>query len=75
MTVFRVVNTPDYLVAVGWSPLNAEVKLLLGTFRDDWSIGLVLFGIPLVLLGYLIYRSGYIPRLLGFYSSSMGWAG
>jgi Domain of unknown function (DUF4386) len=48
VTVFRVVNTPDYLVAFGSSPLHAEVKLLLGTFRDDWSIGLVLFGIHLV---------------------------
>jgi len=26
---------------------------------------MLLFGIHLVLLGYLIYRSGYIPRILG----------
>jgi hypothetical protein len=75
VTVFRVVNTPDYLAAFGSSPLHAEVKLLLGTFRDDWSIGLVLFGIHLVLLGYLIYRSGYIPRLLGvlLVIDGLGW--
>jgi len=75
VTVFRVVNTPDYLVAFGSSSLHAEVKLLLGTFRDDWSIGLVLFGIHLVLLGYLIYRSGYIPRLLGvlLVIDGLGW--
>ena len=75
VTVFRVVNAPDYLAAFGSNPLHAEVKLLLGTFRDDWSIGLVLFGIHLVLLGYLIYRSGYIPRLLGvlLVIDGLGW--
>lgn len=28
-------------------------------------MGLVLFGIHLGLLGYLVYRSGYIPKILG----------
>lgn len=65
VTVFQLVNSPDYLATFGPGPLHAEIKLLLGTFRDDWSIGLVLFGIHLVLLGYLICRSGYIPTLLG----------
>ena len=75
VTVFRLVNAADYLAAFGASPLHAEVKLLLGTFRDDWSIGLVLFGIHLVLLGYLIYRSGYIPRFLGILLvvDGLGW--
>jgi hypothetical protein len=65
VTVFRMLNTPDYLTTFGSGPLHAEVKLLLGTFRDDWSMGLVLFGIHLLLLGYLIYRSGYMPRFRG----------
>lgn len=48
---------------------------MLDTFRDDWSIGLVLFGIHLVLLGYLMYRSNYIPRLLGILLvlDGLGW--
>ena len=75
VTVFHMVNTPDYLAAFGSSTLHAEVKLLLGTFRDDWSIGLVLFGIHLILLGYLIYRSGYIPKVLGILLivDGLGW--
>src|SRR5579863_7117275 len=75
VTVFNLVNTPDYLTAFGTQGLNAQIKLLLGTFRDDWSIGLVLFGIHLALLGYLIYRSGYIPKLLGVLLAidGLGW--
>jgi uncharacterized protein DUF4386 len=38
-------------------------------------VGLVPFGIHLVLLGYMIYRSGYIPRALGILLviDGMGW--
>jgi hypothetical protein len=75
VTVFHIVSAPDYLAAFGSSAFHAQVKLLLDTFRDDWSVGLVLFGIRLVLLGCMIYRSGYIPRTLGILLviDGMGW--
>ncbi len=75
VTVFHLVTMPEYVAAFGEGPLRAQVKLLLGTFRDDWSMGLVLFGIHLALLGYLIYRSGYIPRQLGILLviDGLGW--
>ena len=65
VTVFRLLNTPDYLAVFGSGPLQAQVQLLLNSFRYDWSMGLVIFGIHLGLLGYLIYRSGYIPKIIG----------
>jgi hypothetical protein len=34
-------------------------------FDDIWFAGLVLFAVHLVLVGYLAYRSGYVPKLLG----------
>ena len=65
MTVFRLVDTPDSLATVGTDQLHAQVQLLLESSRYEWSIGLVVFGIHLGLLGYLVYRSGYIPRVVG----------
>lgn len=65
VAVFDLVTSPDYAAAFGAGALQAQVKMLLGTFRDDWSIGLVLFGIHLILLGILIYFSRYAPRWLG----------
>jgi hypothetical protein len=53
VTVFHLVTMPEYAAAFGEGPLRAQVKLLLGTFRDDWSMGLILFGIHLPLLGIL----------------------
>jgi hypothetical protein len=34
-------------------------------FNDVWSAGLVLFGLHLLLIGYLAYRSTFVPRILG----------
>lgn len=75
VTVFRLLNTPDYLTSFGSVQLHAQVDLLLNSFRYDWSMSLVIFGIHLVLLGALIYRSGYIPRIIGILLviDGLGW--
>ena len=65
VTVYRLLHTPDYAASFGPEQLQAQVELLLNAFRYEWGFGLILFGIHLVLLGYLVYRSGYIPKILG----------
>ena len=39
--------------------------LQITAFNDIWYVGQFLFGLHLLLIGYLAYRSGYVPRLLG----------
>ncbi len=75
VTVFRLLHTPDYLTLFGSDQLHAQVRLLLDSFRYEWSMGLVFFGIHLGLLGSLVYRSGYIPRILGIVLAiaGLGW--
>lgn len=74
-TVYRLLHTPDYLAAFGSGPLHAQVMLLLNSYRYDWSFSLVIFGIHLGLLGYLVYRSGYIPKIIGILLvlDGLGW--
>ncbi|MBV8203329.1 MAG: DUF4386 domain-containing protein [Acidobacteria bacterium] len=74
-TVFRLLNTPDYLAVFGPQQLHAQVKLLLDSWRYEWSMSLVLFDVHLGLVGYLVYRSGYIPRILGvlLVIDGLGW--
>jgi hypothetical protein len=65
VTVLRLLNTPDYLTVFGSDQLHAQVMLLINSFRYGWGISLLFFGIHLGMLGYLVYRSGYIPKILG----------
>jgi len=34
-------------------------------YDDIWSFGLGLFGIHLLLIGWLAFRSGFVPRFIG----------
>ncbi len=75
VTVYRLLRSPDDAALFGSDQLYAQVNLLLDAFRYEWSFGLILFGIHLLLLGYLVYRSGYIPRILGILLAiaGLGW--
>ena len=46
-------------------PVVHQLRLSGGRRDEDVVAGLVLFGAHLVLIGYLAYRSGYMPRILG----------
>jgi hypothetical protein len=65
-TVLRLISGADYLTVIGTDQLFAQVLLSLNAFNDGWAIGYVcFFGLHLIVLGYLVYKSGYIPRILG----------
>jgi hypothetical protein len=72
---YRMVTTPEYLASFGSGPFDAQINLLLHTFRSDYSFSLIIFGIHLVLVGFLIVRSGYVPWWLGviLIVNGLGW--
>jgi len=39
--------------------------LKVDAFYDIWNVGLILFGLHLLLIGYLAYKSGYVPKPVG----------
>jgi len=45
--------------------LNSQAMLAMDAFENGWALGLVVFGVSLGVVGYLVYASGYIPKLLG----------
>ena len=61
VNVLQLLNTSDYVTAFQ----SNQVMISLNAFRHDWYFGLLFFSIHLGLLGYLVFRSGYIPRILG----------
>jgi Domain of unknown function (DUF4386) len=60
-----LVGGADYATALGVGQRDAQVLLFLDAYDYGWAIGLVCFGIHLVLLGFLALRSEYVPRILG----------
>lgn len=66
VTVLRLLSGADNLKVFEADQLNTQVMLSLNAFSDGWAIGYVcFFGLHLIILGYLVYKSGYVPRILG----------
>jgi len=69
---FRLTYAAVFLVAIsqltGVLPAidNPEqAQRSIDSFNAIWNAGLILFGIHLLLIGYLAYRSGFIAKIIG----------
>lgn len=65
IVVTELLSGADYLIDFAPTQLNIQVMLHLNAYEWGWRIGIVFFGIHVLVLGYLILRSSYIPRILG----------
>lgn len=61
----RLTGTAGYLSAVDMPQRSALAMLALRLQEDMFAIGLVFFVFTCLALGYLIIRSGFLPRALG----------
>lgn len=62
----QVLGDAAYLDAIDPAVREAQAMLALDAFDTTWLIGLVAFGLHLVLLGRLVVRSGQASRVLGW---------
>ena len=65
MGVLPLLSNTRHLTALGVGRRQTEALLKIQDYQDIWKVSLILFGLYLVLLGYLACKSGYVPRLLG----------
>ncbi len=63
--VIRLLSDDSNLGLLGADQLNAQAMVEITAFNDIWYVGQFLFGLHLLVIGYLAYRSGYVPRVLG----------
>jgi hypothetical protein len=75
LVAYRLVTVPQYTSEFGARALVAQVDLAIHAFRYEYSFALIIFGMHLVLVGYLIVRSTYIPKILGpiLAIDGLGW--
>lgn len=63
-----VLRNADQLQAFDNGQLDALALLLLDVHRFGYLLGLAFFSLNLVILGFLLYRSGFLPKTLGVLS-------
>ena len=63
--VLQILNGADYLQALGTEQSHALSMMFLNAHGIGYSIALIFFGIHCFILGWLVFRSGYFPRVLG----------
>ncbi|HJW46283.1 MAG TPA: DUF4386 domain-containing protein [Lysobacter sp.] len=55
----------DYLKAIDSAQAHALAYVAIRTHAHGFNFGLIFFGFACVVRGYLIHRSGYLPKVLG----------
>jgi hypothetical protein len=63
--VLQLLSGADYLTAFETDQLHAQVMLSIDAFNIGCKVGLVFFGVHLLISGFLAYKSGFMPRFLG----------
>ena len=73
--VLLVLGGAGYLTVFQPDQLNALVRLFLDAYNYGFAIGIIFFTVHVFLVGYLIFKSGYFPKVLGvlFIIASMGY--
>jgi Domain of unknown function (DUF4386) len=63
--VLLLINGAGYLAVFEAAQLHALVMFFLNMHRAGYLIAQIFFGLWLFPLGYLIYKSGFIPKIVG----------
>ena len=62
--VLHLLNNDNYLAVFSPDQLHAQALMAINAFSDIWHAGLFLFGLHLLLISYLAFKSGCVPKFL-----------
>ena len=71
--VFQLLNGADFATAFSPQQVNALVTLFLDAHSIGFTIGIAFLVPHVLILGYLIYQSGYFPKVLGILFIAAGF--
>jgi hypothetical protein len=60
-----LLSSGDNIAATQSNQLSNQIMLFIDAFNKMWSFGLVIFGLHLLLIGKLVLKSRFIPKILG----------
>ena len=67
VTPLFFLTDPDFINAYGQEQLNALTMLFFNIHQDGILLWGLFFGLHLIILGYLVYRSGNHPRWIAVF--------
>lgn len=65
--VLSLLRTTESFKSMGPGQVSDLVMFYLRSFNLEWRFGLVFFGVYLALLGSLVLRAVYIPKIIGIF--------
>jgi hypothetical protein len=65
LVVLKLVDGTGYATALETGQRDAQVMLSLDAYNYGFFLGLVFFGVHLLLLGFVMVKSDYAPGILG----------
>jgi hypothetical protein len=75
VSLFSLTNVLQLLNGVFTAnELQSQVMMSLESFQSGWQIGLLFFGCHLLVLGYVVVKSSYVPKILGIFLLVAGFA-
>ncbi|MCB9211633.1 MAG: DUF4386 domain-containing protein [Ignavibacteriales bacterium] len=63
--VIVLINSNPRINTLRIKNFQTDVFINVRVFYETWSFGLILFSLHILILGYLSYKSGYIPKYFG----------
>lgn len=63
--VIQLLSGADYLAIFETTQLHSLAYAFFNAHGTGYSIAMVFFAFSILILGYLIFKSGYIPKILG----------
>ena len=64
-TALQLLTGAEYAAVLDQGQRQALAFVYLNAHTSGYALGMVFFGLHLAVLGYLVYRSGFLPRILG----------
>lgn len=67
LSVLTIIEGAEYLKVYTAKELQAQVMMLLKNYNNGILIVQIFWGLWLYPFGYLVYKSGFLPRILGIF--------
>ncbi|GEJ46134.1 DUF4386 domain-containing protein [Chryseobacterium sp. ON_d1] len=66
-SVLTIIEGTDYLKIFETKQLQSQMMVLLSTYNKGLLITQIFWGLWLLPFGYLVYKSGFLPKVLGIF--------